>query len=84
MARLGAPATPATLDALFTRWEEIAGAELSQHVRPRRINGTTLVLAADHATWATRARMESGRILGALGTRTDSRIDRVEVVVERP
>ena len=83
LSRLGAGASPATLEAVFTRWSEIVGADLSEHVRPVRIDGQALVVAADHPAWATRARMQSGRILAQVGAMGDRAPERLEVVVER-
>jgi hypothetical protein len=42
-----------------------------------------LVLGADHPAWATRARMESGRILRRVHELGDTTIERIEVVVQR-
>ena len=83
LGRLGTPPTMATLEALFTHWEEIAGQDLSRHVRPVRIDGRALVVVVDHSSWATRARMASGRILAAVNEAGDGSLDRLEVVVER-
>ncbi len=83
LGRLGAPPTLATLEAVFTRWDDVVGADLSAHVRPVRIDGHALVVVVDHPSWATRARMASGRILGAINEAADSSLDRLEVVVER-
>jgi predicted nucleic acid-binding Zn ribbon protein len=81
--RLGSAPTPAVLEAVFTRWDEVAGPELGGHLRPRRVDGRTLVVAVEHPAWATRARMESGQILARLRQLGESSIDRLEVVVER-
>ena len=83
LGRLGASASPATMEAVFTRWTEIAGAELAGHVRPVRIDGDALVVAADHPAWATRARMQSGLILAQVEALGDRAFERLEVVVER-
>jgi predicted nucleic acid-binding Zn ribbon protein len=83
LGRLGATATPATMEAVFARWEELVGPELGAHLRPRRIDGRALVVSADHPAWATRARVESGQILARLRELGENAIDRVEVVVER-
>jgi predicted nucleic acid-binding Zn ribbon protein len=83
LGRLGAAASPATMEAVFTRWTEIVGTELAEHVRPVRVDGRALVVAADHAAWATRARMQSGRILAQVEALGDRRFERLEVVVKR-
>jgi predicted nucleic acid-binding Zn ribbon protein len=83
LGRLGLPTTPAVMEAVFSRWDEVAGAELGEHVRPVRVDGRALVVAADHATWATRARMESQRILARVNALGGTSVERLEVVVER-
>ncbi len=83
LGRLGSAPTPAVMEAVFTRWEELVGAELGGHVRPLRVDGRALVVAVEHPVWATRARMESGQILARLKEWGDTSIERLEVVVER-
>lgn len=83
LGRLGSAPTPAVLEAVFTRWVELVGPELGDHVRPQRVDGRVLVVAVEHPAWATRARMESGQILARLRAAGETDIDRLEVVVER-
>jgi predicted nucleic acid-binding Zn ribbon protein len=83
LGRLGAPASVSTMDVVFARWEEVAGTDLADHVRPVRVDGATLVVAAEHPAWATRARMDSGRILQRIRGLGEAQIERVEVVVQR-
>jgi predicted nucleic acid-binding Zn ribbon protein len=83
LGRLGSAPTPAVLEAVFSRWDEVAGRELGGHVRPLRVDGRALVVAVEHPAWATRARMESGPILARLRALGETSIDRLEVVVER-
>jgi predicted nucleic acid-binding Zn ribbon protein len=83
LGRLGAAASPATMEAVFSRWTEIVGADLAEHVRPVRVDGHALVVAADHPAWATRARMQSGQILAQVEACGDSAIRQLEVVLER-
>jgi predicted nucleic acid-binding Zn ribbon protein len=71
------------MQAVFARWDEIAGPELSEHVRPVRVDSRVLVVAADHPAWATRARMHSGRILAQVAAMGDRSLERLEVLVER-
>jgi predicted nucleic acid-binding Zn ribbon protein len=84
LSRLGAPPSPATMEAVFSRWESVAGHELAAHARPLRLDGVTLIVAVDHAAWGTRARMESGQILGRIRSVEGVAVERLEVVVERP
>jgi predicted nucleic acid-binding Zn ribbon protein len=84
LKRLGVPASPATMEAVFARWDEVVEGDLHGHVRPLRVDGRTLVVAVDHPAWATRARMQSARILARVHALGDSPIERLEVLVERP
>ena len=70
------------MELVFTRWEEVVGAELSSHVQPMRLQNSTLVVGVDHPIWATRARMATERILRQLQQLGDSSIERIEVVVQ--
>ncbi len=81
--RLGSAPTPAVMEAVFTRWDELVGTELGGHVRPQRVDGQVLVVVVEHPAWATRTRMESGQILARLRELGETSIDRLEVVVER-
>ncbi len=83
LGRLGLPSTTSVMEAVFTRWDEVAGTELGAHVRPVRVDGRALVVAADHAAWATRARMESQQILARVNALGGAAVERLEVVVER-
>ena len=59
LSRIGASPSPHTMELVFTRWEEVVGAELAAHSQPMRLQDSTLVVGADHPAWATRARMDS-------------------------
>ncbi len=71
------------MEAVFSRWESVAGGELAAHARPLRLDGTTLVVAVDHPAWGTRARMESAQILRRIRGVEGVAVERLEVVVER-
>lgn len=83
LARLGTAPTAAVMEVVFARWEEVVGPQLGAHLRPLRVDRHTLVVAVDHPAWATRARMESGRILAQVRSLGATTIERLEVVVER-
>ncbi len=72
------------MEAVFTRWDELVGEELGAHLRPLRVDGQVLVVAADHPAWATRARLETGRILAQVQALGQTAVERLDVVVERP
>jgi predicted nucleic acid-binding Zn ribbon protein len=68
---------------LFGRWEEVVGAQVAAHVRPRKLDGTTLVVEVDDAAWATQIRFLSSTVRERLATVVDVQVDRVEVRVAR-
>jgi predicted nucleic acid-binding Zn ribbon protein len=84
LKRLGVAASPATIEVVFARWDELVEGGLEGHARPLRIDGRTLVVAVDHPAWATRARMQSAQILARVRALGDTAIERLEVLVERP
>jgi len=57
---------------VFARWEELVGPAVAAHVRPVRIDGDTLVVAADHPGWAVQIRHLSGQVLDRLREATHS------------
>jgi predicted nucleic acid-binding Zn ribbon protein len=84
LKRLGVSASPATMEVVFARWGEVVEGDLAGHVRPLRVDGQTLVVAADHPAWATRTRLQSTQILARVHALGDTPITRLEVLVERP
>ena len=83
LRRLGAPPSD-TMAVVFTRWAEVAGPAIEEHVRPLRMDGSTLLVAADHPAWASRTRMESGAMLERAKALGETLVGRIEVVVQRP
>jgi predicted nucleic acid-binding Zn ribbon protein len=83
LRRLGAPPS-GTMAVVFSRWPEVAGPALGDHVRPLRMDGTTLLVAADHPAWASRTRMEAAAIMERARALGETLIERIEVVVQRP
>lgn len=63
--RLGM-AGPDVLHVVFGRWEEVVGAAMAAHVRPLRLQETTLVVVADQPAWATQVRHLAPQVLGRL------------------
>ena len=84
LKRLGVAASPATMEVVFARWNEVVEGDLEGHVRPLRVDGHTLVVAVDHPAWATRTRMQTAHILARVRALGDTPIERLEVLVERP
>lgn len=58
------PTPPASaLARLFTRWDEIVGPALAQHVRPLTLTREVLSVAVDQPAWATQVRLLAPTIL---------------------
>jgi predicted nucleic acid-binding Zn ribbon protein len=64
-SQLGA-GRPEIVRLVFGRWEDIVGPAVAAHVRPVRVDGTTLVVSADHPAWATQLRHLAPEILARL------------------
>ena len=72
------------LDAVFTRWDEIVGADVAAHSRPVAIDGGELIVAASDPTWASELRWLETAVLERCAEVTGSdRVSRVVVRVER-
>jgi predicted nucleic acid-binding Zn ribbon protein len=84
LGRMGASLSPTTMELIFSRWDEVVGAELAGHLHPVRLQDAVLLVGVDHPAWATRARMESRQILARLAELGDRSITRIDVVVQRP
>ena len=53
----------AGLGRLFTSWAEIVGSDMAAHVQPIRLDTEALVVAVDHAAWATQVRSMGDELL---------------------
>ena len=91
---VSAPETPAgpeqrrasatTLGTVFSCWAELVGPSVARHVRPLRLEGTTLRVAVDQSPWATQVRALAPGILARIAQETGERLDRLDVVVRPP
>jgi predicted nucleic acid-binding Zn ribbon protein len=68
---------------LFGRWDEVVGAQVAAHVRPLKLDGTTLVVEVDEPAWATQIQFLSGTVRERLASVVGVQVDRVEVRVVR-
>jgi predicted nucleic acid-binding Zn ribbon protein len=70
---------------VFGRWDEIVGPSVAAHVRPVRVDGSTLVVSADHPAWATQMRHLAPDILGRLRDvcGASNALERLDVRVRR-
>lgn len=85
-ARLGGP-TASTASTIFTRWDELVGADIAGHARPVSLHDRVLVLAVDHPTWGAQLRFMTGQLLTRIAEVTDgSEVAeiRIRVAGEKP
>jgi predicted nucleic acid-binding Zn ribbon protein len=69
---------------LFTRWTDIVGAAMADHVQPIRIDHEALVVSVDHPAWATQVRRMGDDLLTRVVEETGTtRPARLEVRVRR-
>jgi len=82
--RLGAGPADAVV-AVFSRWDQLVGEAVAAHVRPIRLDGSTLIVVVDHPAWATQIRHLTPemltRIQSACGTEKGP--ERIEIRVRR-
>jgi predicted nucleic acid-binding Zn ribbon protein len=77
-------ASATTLGTVFSCWAELVGPSVARHVRPLRLEGTTLRVAVDQSPWATQVRALAPGILERIAQETGERLDRLDVVVSPP
>jgi len=71
------------LDAVFSRWEEIIGADLAAHAQPAAIDGDQLVVSVDDPAWASEFRWLETQVLERVRDVSGSdRITRLQVRVK--
>ena len=83
VAKLDSSGNAGTLAGVFTRWSEIVGPGLAEHVEPVRLAGGVLSVAADHPAWATQVRSLGGDLLARVGEIAGEVPTRLEVTVRR-
>jgi predicted nucleic acid-binding Zn ribbon protein len=72
------------LGRLFAGWADIVGPAMAEHVRPVRIDASSLVVAVDHPAWATQVRRLGDTLLDRVAVHAGvSRPERLEVRVQR-
>lgn len=54
------------LALVFSRWEEVVGASVAGHARPRSLSSGTLVVEVDDGAWATQLRFLADDLLSRL------------------
>lgn len=68
---IGAPA-PETLSVVFSRWEELVGADIAAHAAPRSLRDGVLLVEVDQPAWAAQLGYLSSQLLSRLEAETGS------------
>jgi predicted nucleic acid-binding Zn ribbon protein len=72
------------LGRLFSGWSDIVGEAMAEHVRPVRMDRTSLVVTVDHPAWATQVRRLGDTLLDRAASYTGAdRPERLDVRVQR-
>ena len=66
---------------VFGRWDDAVGDRIASHVRPVKLDRSTLLVEADSATWATEVKFLSDSIIERLHDEARVEVDRIEVRV---
>lgn len=62
---IGAPA-PETLSIVFSRWEQLVGADIAAHAEPRSLRDGVLLVDVDQPAWAAQLGYLSSQLLSRL------------------
>ena len=65
-------ASVAATGSVFADWDDIVGAQLAGHARPRSLRDGVLVVAVSDPAWATQLRFLEGELVARIGQSTGS------------
>ncbi|HEY3485233.1 MAG TPA: DUF721 domain-containing protein [Ilumatobacteraceae bacterium] len=68
---------------VFGRWQEAVGDHVAAHVRPVKLDGSTLVVEVDEPAWATQVTLLSNTVKERLAAVAGVAVERLEVRVRR-
>lgn len=73
----------AAVGGLFGRWVEAVGDQVALHVKPVKLDGTTLLVEVDEPAWATQVKLFTPMIIERLASVAHVRVERIDVRVDR-
>lgn len=68
---------------VFGRWVDAVGDQVAEHVKPVKLDGTTLVVEVDDPAWATQVKFLTPMITERLAEVADITVEHVDVRVDR-
>jgi len=72
-----------TTVTVFSRWAELVGEPVAQHVRPLKLDAGVLVVEVDDPAWATQMKFLESDLLERLRTAGSGPVERLEIRVRR-
>lgn len=66
---IGAPKA-STVSTVFSRWEDLVGADIASHAVPRSLRDGVLTVDVDEPAWAAQLGFMSEQLLGRIGAET--------------
>lgn len=72
-----------TTVTVFSRWVELVGEPVAQHVRPLKLDAGVLVVEVDDPTWATQMKFLESDLLQRLADAGSGPVERLEIRVRR-
>ncbi len=73
----------ATTVTVFSRWTELVGEAVAQHVRPLKLDRGVLVVQVDDPAWATQMKFLERDLLDRLTAAGSGPVERVEIRVKK-
>ncbi len=71
------------MGGLFGRWVEAVGDQVAQHVKPVKLDGSTLLVEVDEPAWATQVKLVTPMIVARLREVANVTVERIEVRVDK-
>jgi predicted nucleic acid-binding Zn ribbon protein len=72
-----------TTVTVFSRWTELVGEPVAQHVRPLKLDAGVLVVQVDDPAWATQMKFLESDLLQRLTEAGTGPVERLEIRVRR-
>jgi len=68
--------------SLFQQWEQIAGTDAAEHTWIHEIEGSKLIISADHPAWANMLSMKKQTILKEIGSKfPELNISQIKIIL---
>ena len=72
-----------TTVTVFSRWSELVGETVAQHVTPLKLDAGVLIVQVDDPAWATQMKFLVGTLIERLAEAGTGPVERVEIRVRK-